>query len=92
MVAPSGAGVLVGWPEEGFNLGIAEAGQNHPGGLLRQDRQYPGDKVQVLGVLVGDVGEERVDCCEPGFMGPDAVSPLVSMYCRNPVMAPAWRS
>ena len=71
MVVRSGAAEERG-DFRGFQVG-------HIGALMafRRDRQHSADGGGVFGVAVGRIGEDRVDRCESGVAGADAVTAIV---------------
>lgn len=61
VVAPSGPGAFVAGAEQRVDLFFDEVGEQVSLGPLRRDREHALDRRGVLGMLEGDVGEERMD-------------------------------
>ena len=74
VVAPAGPGGLVAGGEQRVDLGIGEVGQEVALGAFGWDREHPGDRVGVLGVMQREVGEQRVDRGEPVVARRDRVA------------------
>jgi hypothetical protein len=63
--------------EQRVDLRLGEIGEQVALGLLRRDREHPLDRGGVLGVLQGEVGEQRVDRREPVVAGLRRVAAVV---------------
>ena len=76
VVAAAGPGRAVGSGEQRVDLVLVEERDCGSVRALRRDRQYPLDVMEVFGVSEGGVSEQRVDRCQAGVAGADAVAAL----------------
>jgi hypothetical protein len=77
VVATAGPGGLVAGFKQRIDLGVGEVGEQVALGSFRWDREHPLDRGGVLGVVQGEVGEQRVDRRESVVAGRGRVVALV---------------
>ena len=73
VVAPAGPGGLVAGRQQRVDLGFGEVGDQVAFGAFGRDGEHPLDGAGVLGMLQGEVAEQRVDRGQPVVAGGHAV-------------------